>query len=83
MTVDETENAMVALDLSTLKPVSTGGDLKKATRRSFIFIGPDKILAQMPSNVNDSGIFSFPQGKRLAKFPMSAEEFKLTGNPTT
>ena len=26
MTVGETENTMLALDLSTLKPVSTGGD---------------------------------------------------------
>ena len=51
------------------------------TRRTFIFIAPDKILAQMPSSVNDSGIFSFPQGKRLAKFAMSANELKLTGNP--
>lgn len=80
-TVDETENTLLALDLSTLKPVSTGGDLKKVTRRPFIFISPDKILAQMPSNVNESGIFSFPQGKRLAKFAMTANELKLTGNP--
>ncbi|HKP80544.1 MAG TPA: M48 family metalloprotease [Pyrinomonadaceae bacterium] len=81
LTVDETENTLMALDLSTLKPVSTGGDLKKVTRRTFIFIAPDKILAQMPASVNDSGIFSFPQGKRLAKFAMSANELKLTGNP--
>src|SRR6185295_16370428 len=65
---------------STLKPVSTGGDLKTVTRRTFIFIAPDKILSQLPSSVNDLGIFSFPQGKRLAKFPMSANELKLTGN---
>ena len=81
LTVDETENTLLALDLSTLKPVSTGGDLKKVTRRTFIFIAPDKIMAQMPSSVNDSGIFSFPQGKRLAKFAMTANELKLTGNP--
>jgi WD40 repeat protein len=81
MTLDETENTLLALDLSTLKPVSTGGDLKKVTRRPFLFISPDKIMAQMPSNVNDAGIFSFPQGKRLAKFPLAANELKLTANP--
>lgn len=81
MTLDETENTLLALDLTTLKPVSTGGDLKKATRKPFIFLGPDKILATMPTNVEDAGIFSFPQGKRLAKFPLVAEELKLTGNP--
>ena len=69
MTVDETEDTLLALDLSTLKPVSTGGDLKKVTRRPFIFLSADKILgARCPSSVEDAGIFSFPQGKRLAKF---------------
>lgn len=81
MTLDETEDSLLALDLSTLKPVSTGGDLKKATRRPFIFVAPDKILAMMPANLEGGGIFSFPQGKRLAKFPLFADELKLTGNP--
>lgn len=81
MTADQTEDTMLALDLSTLKPVSTGGDLKKATRRPFIFLSSDKILAMMPANLEGGGIFSFPQGKRLAKFPLFANELKLTGNP--
>ena len=81
MTVDETEDALIALDLTTLKPVTTGGDLKKATRRPFIFLSADKILGTMPSNFEESGIFSFPQGKRLAKFPLACDEMKLTGNP--
>lgn len=81
VTYDETESTALALDLSTLKPVSIGGDLKKATRRPFIFIGPDKVLGTMPTSIEDAGIFSFPQGKRLAKFLLVAEELKLTGNP--
>jgi hypothetical protein len=72
---------MLALDLSTLKPVSTGGDLKKATRRPFIFLAPDKIMAMMPMDVEGGGVFSFPQGKRLARFALYANELKLTGNP--
>ena len=81
MTTDETEDALLALDLSTLKPVSTGGDLKRATRRPFIFVGPDKILGTISRTLEGAGIFSFPQGKRLAKFALSAEEIKPTGNP--
>jgi WD40 repeat protein len=81
MAVDQTEDAMLALDLSTFKPVSTGGDLKKATRRPFIFLSPDKILGTMPTNFEDAGIFTFPQGKRLAKFSLAADELKLTANP--
>jgi len=81
MTADKTADTMLALDLTTLKPVSIGGDLRKVTRRPFIFIAPDKILGMMPFSVDDSGIFSFPQGKRLAKFPLWADQLKLTGNP--
>lgn len=80
MTVDKTEDSIIALDLTTLKPVSIGGDLSRATRRPFLFVGPNKILGSMQSSVNDGGIFSFPDGKRLAKFAMSAEELKRTGN---
>lgn len=81
LTADETEDTVLALDLSTLKPVPTGGELKKVTRRPFIFVAPDKVLGMMSTKVEDSGLFSFPQGKRLAKFPLAADELKLTGNP--
>ena len=80
MTAEKTEDTVLALDLSTLKPVSTGGDLKKVTRRPFIFVAPDKILG-MADQIQDAGLFSFPQGKRLAKFPLVAQDLKLTGNP--
>ena len=81
MTADKTEDTVQALDLTTLKPVSIGGDLRKVTRRPFIFTAPDKILGMMPYSVDDSGLFSFPQGKRLAKFPLWADELRLTANP--
>jgi hypothetical protein len=55
--------------------------LKKATRRPFIFVGPDKILGTMPTTAEGAGVFSFPQGKRLAKFTLAADEIKATGNP--
>ena len=76
VTADKTEDTVLGLDLSTLKPVSTGGELKKVTRRPFIFVAPDKILGMMPNTIEDAGIFSFPQGKRLSKFPLSADEIK-------
>lgn len=81
LAVDQSQDTVLALDLQTLKPVSTGGDLKKVTRRAFIFVTPDKILGTMNNSVEEGGLFSFPQGKRLAKFPLSAQEMKLTGNP--
>jgi WD40 repeat protein len=71
----------LALDLSTGKPLSPSGDLKKATRGSFIFLSPDKILATVPTSVEEAGIFTFPEGRRLAKFALSANDMKLTANP--
>jgi len=79
--VDIYQTDALALDLSTGKPISPSGDLKKATRGSFIFLGPDKFLATMPTSMEDAGIFTFPQGKRLAKFPLAATEMQLTANP--
>jgi WD40 repeat protein len=75
------ETDALALDLSTGKPISTSGDLKKATRGSFLFLAPDKFLATVPTSVDEAGIFTFPQGKRIAKFALAATEMKLTANP--
>jgi WD40 repeat protein len=71
----------LALDLSTFKQISSSSDLKKATHSSFIFLSPDKILATMPLSPADAGIFTFPQGRRVAKFSLSANEMELTANP--
>ena len=76
------ETDALALDLTTAKQISASGDLKKATKGSFLFLSPEKILATVPGNVGDAGIFTFPQGKRLAKFALSATEITPTANPT-
>ena len=81
MTVDGSENTLLALDLSTLKPVSVGGDLKKITQRPFLFLDSNRILGMSNTKLADGGVFSFPEGKRLAKFEMAAEELKGTANP--
>ena len=80
LVADETEDTLLALDLSSLRPLSVGGELKKATRRPFVFLDSDRILGMMP-NMNDAGIFAFPNGKRLARFPLSADEVKRSANP--
>ncbi len=75
------ETDALALDISTGKQISPSGDLKKATRSSFIFLSPSKILATAPTGSEDAGIFTFPEGRRLAKFSLSATDMSLTANP--
>ncbi len=79
---DESDDTVLALDLGTMKPIRTGVDFKRATRRPFLFLDSNRIIG-MPSNSNqDSGIFSFPEGKRLARFQFGALELKRTQNPS-
>jgi WD40 repeat protein len=81
MTADESDDTMLALDMNSLsKPLKTGGDLKKVTRRPFIFLDSNRILGTVSTKTEDSGIFSFPDGKRLARFNFGANEIKRTGN---
>jgi hypothetical protein len=79
--VEESENTLAGVDLTTLKTLSTGGELKKVTRRPFLFLDSNRILGMASQNVGDSGIFSFPEGKRLARFPLGGEELKTSANP--
>lgn len=78
---DVTATDALALDISTGKQISASGDLKKATRSAFIFLSPTKILATPPLGSEDAGIFTFPEGRRVAKFPLSASDMSLTANP--
>jgi Peptidase family M48 len=81
MVAAESENTLLALDLNTLKPVGVGGDLKKVSRRPFIFLGPDRVVGSPSAKVQDAGVFSFPDGKRVTRFLFSAQIIKHTANP--
>jgi WD40 repeat protein len=81
MTAAESEDTLLALDLSTLKPLSVGGELKKVTTRPFVFLDANRILGMSSQKPEDSGIFSFPEGKRIARFSLRGEELKKTANP--
>jgi WD40 repeat protein len=81
LTMAESENTTLALDLTTLKPASLGGDLKKVSSRPYVFLDPEKILGMPTGKKDDAGIFSFPTGKRLQRFALGAKEIKRTANP--
>jgi len=78
---DKSDDVLLALDLSTMKSVKTGGDLKTVTRRPFIFLDSNRVLGMGSANIDDSGFFSFPDGKRLEKFQFGGNELRRTGNP--
>ena len=47
-TIAASENTALALDLSALKPVDVGGDLKKISSHAYIFLDSERVLG-MPS----------------------------------
>ena len=80
-TVAASEDTALALDLTTLKPMNIGGDVRKLSARPYIFLDSERILGMPAQRIEDSGIFSFPEGKRLQKFSLAAREIKRTANP--
>jgi len=78
LTADKSENTALALDLTTMKPVDIGGDLKKVSARPYLFLDSGQILGNPSRRVDDGGLFSFPAGKRLQRFALGAREIKRT-----
>lgn len=81
MTVGESENTALAVDLNTFKPIEVRGDLKKIAANAYLFLDSERVVGMPNRKVEDSGVFAFPSGKRLSKFTFSAQEVKRTSNP--
>jgi len=79
-TVDSSENKAMALDLSAMKPVEIGGDLKKVAARPYVFLDSGRILGMSEPKVEAGGIFAFPAGKRLQKMEFGGEQIKYSGH---
>ena len=74
-------NAKLAFDLRTRAPVPIGRDLKNTVTGAYAFLGSDKVVG-VADSPKDSGIFSFPEGKRVqsAPFGLSDLESVTSGN---
>ncbi|HWG18223.1 MAG TPA: M48 family metallopeptidase [Acidobacteriaceae bacterium] len=68
-------NDKVAFDLRTRSTVSIGWELKQQIVGAYAFIGDDKVVGEA-LNARDSGVFSFPQGKRVAAAPFRLEDLE-------
>jgi len=80
LTAGASENTTLALNLSALKPIDIHGEMKKLSSRPYIFLDSGKVVGMPSGKLDEAGVFSFPDGKRLQKFPLSAKEIKRTAN---
>jgi hypothetical protein len=81
MTAAESEDAAAAVDLTTLKQVEVGGDLKKLASRPYAFLDSGSVIGMPSRKPTDAGVFAFPSGKRLKKFEFGAKIVERTENP--
>ena len=80
ITATESENTAMAVDLTAMKPVDIGGDLKRVAARAFVFLDSDRVMGMAQAKLDAAGLYSFPAGKRIQKLEFGAEELQLTGN---
>lgn len=66
----------IAVDLAARKLFPIGDNVKTLLFNSFTFLGPEKIVGTFGQDIEKSGIFSFPDGKRLEQFELSGNEFQ-------
>jgi hypothetical protein len=81
MMVDQSEDTAAAVDLTTLKQVDVGGDLKKLAARPYAFLDSGSVIGMPSRKSTDSGVFAFPSGKRLKKFEFVGKFVGRTENP--
>ncbi len=73
-------NQKLAFDLRTRAPIAIGGGIKNTINGAYTFLGSDRVLGISLANIKDSGIFSFPEGKRLQSVPIGLLELEpVTG----
>jgi len=60
-------DSKLAFDLRTRTPIKISGDLKNKVSGAFAFEGNDRVAGISIDHADDSGVFSFPDGKRLLK----------------
>jgi hypothetical protein len=68
-------SAKLAFDLRTRKPINTGPGLKLNITGAYAFMGNDKVVG-IGDGASNSGVFSFPEGKRLQPAPFMLDDLE-------
>jgi hypothetical protein len=65
--------AKLAFDLRSRTPIPVGHELKSTVTGPYAFLGNDKVVG-VADNSKESGVFSFPDGKRVQTTPLGVSE---------
>ncbi|MEZ5346563.1 MAG: M48 family metalloprotease [Pyrinomonadaceae bacterium] len=68
------------IDLETFRKADIGKQIKEITSRSYAFIDNERIVGNPSYDLDEGGLFSFPEGKRLKTFQFRGRSVKPTQN---
>lgn len=64
-----------AVDLTTRKKISVGGNVKRLLVTAMDFMGNNKVIGEYGGDSSKSGVFSFPEGERLVQAKLTGSNF--------
>lgn len=71
------ENVALGVDLTTRKTISLGGSLKNLMSGGFAFYSPAAIVGEYFRDTERSGIYSFPEGKKIDQLKLAGDSFTM------
>lgn len=71
------DKVAIGVDLATRKTISLGGSLKNLMSGGFTFYSPTAIIGEYYQDTDRSGIYTFPEGKKVEQFKMAGREFSM------
>lgn len=71
----------IGFDLQTRTPLKIGGQLKSNIDGPFAFLSSNQVVGGSLSRPKDSGVFSFPNGKRVNALPFALANFSSVSDP--
>lgn len=70
-----TQDASIVVDLDQKKAIPVGDNVKKLIKNSFEFLSSDRLVGRINMENADSGVFSFPEGKRIEQIDLGGFSF--------
>ncbi|MGA7785237.1 MAG: M48 family metalloprotease [Candidatus Acidiferrales bacterium] len=74
------DDTVLALDMTTKKPVPLPGSIKKLLGLDFEFLAPDKLAGINREKLDKSGVVSFPQGAMIEETSLGSREIEAASH---
>ncbi len=74
------DKVAIAVDTSTWKSISLGANVKSLLSGGATFLSPSALVGEYYRDLDKSGVYSFPDGKKIDQFKMVGDNFSMANN---